>query len=144
VPDRIDRLERRGFAVAPLRDLWRRAVAAPASTSSVWLHGDLHPRNLLGRGGRLVAVIDWGDLTAGDPATDLAAAWLLWDTGVHDRFRVAYGQVDDAALWDRAVGWATVFALILLEVGLEDDPAFAAVGARAVERLGRSAAPEVC
>lgn len=144
VVGRLDRLAQRGFPVAPLRDVWRRAVAAPVSTSSVWLHGDLHPRNLLARDGRLVAVIDWGDVTAGDPATDLAAAWLTWDTGVHDRFRAAYGRVDDTALWHRAAGWATAFALILLEVGLEDDPAFAAVGTRAVERLAGAAAPEVC
>jgi len=35
--------------------------------------------NLVTRGGTLAAVIDFGDLTAGDPATDLAAAWLVFD-----------------------------------------------------------------
>ena len=37
------------------------------------------PTNLVTRGGTLAAVIDFGDLTAGDPATDLAAAWLVFD-----------------------------------------------------------------
>ena len=35
--------------------------------------------NHVTRGGTLAAVIDFGDLTAGDPATDLAAAWLVFD-----------------------------------------------------------------
>jgi aminoglycoside phosphotransferase (APT) family kinase protein len=38
----------------------------------VWLDGDLHPGNMLVIGGRLSGVIDFGDLTSGDPATDLA------------------------------------------------------------------------
>ena len=44
----------------------RRGTARP-----LWLHGDLHPANLLVRDGRIGGVIDFGDLTAGDPATDL-------------------------------------------------------------------------
>ncbi|MGF9663568.1 aminoglycoside phosphotransferase family protein [Arthrobacter crystallopoietes] len=55
--------------------LWRELSAAPPWTGEpVWLHGDLHPENLILREGRLAAVIDFGDLAAGDPATDLAAA----------------------------------------------------------------------
>ena len=39
---------------------------------ALWLHGDLHPSNMLTYHGRLSAVIDFGDITSGDPATDLA------------------------------------------------------------------------
>ena len=42
----------------------------------VWIHGDLHPCNLLVTDGRLSAVLDFGNLTAGDPATDLSVAWM--------------------------------------------------------------------
>ncbi|HAW29186.1 MAG TPA: aminoglycoside phosphotransferase, partial [Planctomycetaceae bacterium] len=56
--------------------------STPASTNRVWLHGDLHPRNVIIRDGTLVGVIDWGDLNGGDAATDLACAWLLLDTAV--------------------------------------------------------------
>lgn len=35
------------------------------------LHGDLHPRHVFVRDGRVAAVIDWGDALAGDPAYDL-------------------------------------------------------------------------
>ena len=40
----------------------------------VWLHGDLHPANVVVSDGTLSGVIDFGELCAGDPATDLAAA----------------------------------------------------------------------
>jgi hypothetical protein len=39
------------------------------------LHADLGPEHLLVRDGRLVGVIDWGDMRVGDPALDYA--WLL-------------------------------------------------------------------
>lgn len=38
------------------------------------LHGDLYARHLLVDRGRLIGVIDWGDLMAGDPAVDLTVA----------------------------------------------------------------------
>jgi aminoglycoside phosphotransferase (APT) family kinase protein len=34
----------------------------------LWLHGDLHPANLLVSRGRITGVIDFGDITSGDPA----------------------------------------------------------------------------
>jgi aminoglycoside phosphotransferase (APT) family kinase protein len=56
---------------------WQRALAVPAwDRPAVWIHGDLHPGNLVASGGRLSAVIDFGDLTSGDPATDLSIAWM--------------------------------------------------------------------
>jgi aminoglycoside phosphotransferase (APT) family kinase protein len=39
------------------------------------IHGDLGPEHLLVRDGRLVGVIDWGDMRVGDPALDYA--WLV-------------------------------------------------------------------
>ena len=41
--------------------LWERVVSTPAwSGPPLWIHGDLHPGNLLVSGGRLSAVIDFG------------------------------------------------------------------------------------
>ena len=72
-----------------LTRVWERALAASEWTGpNVWLHGDLHPANLLlAPSGALAAVIDFGDITAGDPATDLATAWLTFDQRSRRVFR---------------------------------------------------------
>lgn len=56
--------------MARTRGVWNWASAAsPWSGPRCWVHGDLHPANVLVGGGTLAAVIDFGDLCAGDPAT---------------------------------------------------------------------------
>ena len=87
---------------------WRRAVAAPTHGARRWLHGDLHPSNLIVRGGILTGVIDWGDLAAGDVATDLAAVWMLFeDRQARSACLASYGAPE--ALVVRAMGWAIFF-----------------------------------
>ena len=45
------------------REVWQKAVAAPAwQGAPLWLHGDLHPVNVIVRDGRLAGVIDFGEL----------------------------------------------------------------------------------
>lgn len=104
---------------ARLTRVWERALAASAwSGPPVWLHGDLHPHNLLlAPSGFLVAVVDFGDVTAGDPATDLATAWLTFDARSRRIFRAeleARRGVDEAT-WDRARGWALVIASAVVD-----------------------------
>lgn len=110
------------------------AADAPGNRVPVWLHGDLHPRNLLVRDGRVVAVLDWGDVTSGDPATDLASAWMLFDVQARAALRTAYGDADDV-VWLRARGWAVLFGAALLATGLHDDDRFVATGARTLSRV---------
>jgi aminoglycoside phosphotransferase (APT) family kinase protein len=87
---------------AAATEAWEGALAAPDwDGPPLWIHGDLDRRNLLVRGGRTSAVIDFGCLGVGDPATDVMAAWKL---GSPERFRDAL-EVDDAT-WERARGWA--------------------------------------
>ncbi|MGC4045939.1 MAG: aminoglycoside phosphotransferase family protein [Armatimonas sp.] len=116
--------------------LWEQALAAPSEDNPTWLHGDLHSRNVLvGNAGELTAVIDWGDMTAGDRATDLMALWtLLPDKSARIAAMQAYGPVPEA-LWQRARGWAVSFGLMLLASGLVDDPRLAAAGRATLERL---------
>ncbi|MCP2342258.1 phosphotransferase [Actinomadura rupiterrae] len=45
------------------------------------MHGDLHPANVVVSDGTLAGIVDFGDLLAGDPAWDLAAAWVLLPAG---------------------------------------------------------------
>lgn len=123
-----------------LRLIWDAAcAAAPYPGRPVWVHGDLHPANTLVRGGAIAAVIDFGDLCAGDPAVDLGAVQLSLDEEGMDRFWAAYGQVEPAQR-ERSKGWAVLFALMLLDIGLDSRPTYATVG-RAT--LGRIAAPSI-
>ncbi|GGK94888.1 aminoglycoside phosphotransferase (APT) family kinase protein [Curtobacterium luteum] len=114
---------------------WRTAADLPTSTEPpVWVHGDLHPFNLLVEpgpdGDRLSAVVDFGDVTAGDRAVDLATAWLTLDREARCGFRTALA-VDDVT-WGRARGWAVAIASALHQTS---DPAFRVVGRRAIDAL---------
>ena len=80
--------------------LGRCAAAADDDVGYVLTHGDLIPGNLLVRDDRLAAVIDWGYLTAADPALDLVPAWAVLDAPARRRFRSLL-DVDDAT-WARA------------------------------------------
>lgn len=79
-----------------------RAVAeqAPRAVPSVLTHGDLIPGNILVRGSRLRAVIDWGYLSRADPALDLACAWALLGPQARSVLRERVGA--DDATWERA------------------------------------------
>jgi aminoglycoside phosphotransferase (APT) family kinase protein len=113
-----------------LLDAWRRASSIePWQGAPLWLHGDLHPANILTSGGHLTAVLDFGDLTSGDPATDLATAWLTFDRAGRERFRSALDY--DDATWQRAVGWA----ISLGSAALMGDSAMQSIGTHALEQV---------
>lgn len=114
-----------------LNQIWQAACLAPPAESRCWLHGDLHPRNVIVRDGKLVGLIDWGDIHGGDVATDLACAWLLPTSAEQRReFFAEYGASDDVV--HRARGWALHIGLGLLE---SDDPRHAPLGLATLERL---------
>ncbi|WP_405068491.1 aminoglycoside phosphotransferase family protein [Kribbella sp. NBC_01510] len=124
-----------------MRAVWADAIAAPAwDGPPVWLHGDLHPANVVVADGALAGVIDLGEVCAGDPATDLAAAWILLPTGAADRFFERY-PADDATV-RRARGWVVQRALFLIAMGINGDkglpggkPHWGPIGLQALERL---------
>lgn len=136
-----DRSERLAQSLDALRDVadrarvearWAELVETPPRDGPpLWLHGDLHGLNLLaGDDGTLSGVIDFGDMTAGDRATDLSVAWIVLPADVRDRFRQTAGAhhpVDDDT-WARARGWA----LCLGVAHLGGDDRIAPMGRRAV------------
>lgn len=139
VAERLATLRARGeVEPASLHELeqhWADAVAASAwSDAPVWIHGDLHPGNLVADGERLVGVIDFGDATAGDPAYDLAVAWLAFDAAGRARFVAATAGRYDGATWTRARGWAAAIAVLLLE-GSDDNPEYLALGRESLAEL---------
>lgn len=81
----------------------------------VWLHGDVHPLNLIVDQGALSAVVDFGDLCQGDPASDLAVAWMLFPPGPRNCFQQAAGGSDpvDDDTWERARAWAIALGAAL-------------------------------
>jgi aminoglycoside phosphotransferase (APT) family kinase protein len=117
---------------------WEMAAAAPRwEGPAVWLHGDLHPANILVSHGQISGVIDFGDLTSGDPAADLSVAWMLLPARSHAIFRDAYhaaaGRPADAA-WARARGWALALALAYL-ASSADNPLMARIGQRTINAV---------
>ncbi|MFV0316337.1 MAG: aminoglycoside phosphotransferase family protein [Microthrixaceae bacterium] len=119
-----------------VRQAWDDALGAePHQGPAHWVHGDLHPHNIVARHGEIVAVIDFGDITAGDPATDLLAAWYLFEQAERDAFRsavgIAGGSIDDAQ-WARGKGWGIIHALAVIDGETPGSPlAQLAIGALA-------------
>jgi aminoglycoside phosphotransferase (APT) family kinase protein len=120
---------------------WDAALAASGYDGPpVWLHGDLHPANILVNDGRVSGVIDFGDITAGDPAGDLSVAWMLLPRDGHARFWSAYQaaggagvRVDDA-LRARAKGWALNLAIVFLAHSA-DNPVLQEIGRRTLSAV---------
>ncbi|WP_420633432.1 phosphotransferase [Candidatus Palauibacter sp.] len=84
---------------------------------------------ILVRNGVLSGVIDWGDLGAGDVATDLASVWMLFDDGTARAACLeSYGPSEPLVV--RAIGWATIFGTVL-----GDDERLATVAFATLRRL---------
>nr|WP_203599231.1 aminoglycoside phosphotransferase family protein [Streptomyces sp. SID10853] len=109
------------FAEDDIRAVWDDAVAAPEwEGPRVWVHGDLHPANVVVADGTLAGVVDFGDVFAGDPAWDLAAAWVLLPPEGASRFFNSYAQADEATI-RRAHGLAAMKSLFLILMGQNGD-----------------------
>jgi aminoglycoside phosphotransferase (APT) family kinase protein len=124
-------------AARGLEALWAELVdARPWSREPVWVHGDPHPGNVLVRGGHLAALIDFGDVCAGDPATDLAAGWLFFDAEARAEFRAAADARGgyEAADWVRARAWALIMGTAF-DAHSDDDPAMAVLAAHTLTQV---------
>ncbi|QCU78582.1 phosphotransferase [Citricoccus sp. SGAir0253] len=136
VPD-LDPVVVRAAGVA-----WHDALAAPVHAGPpAWLHGDPHPDNTVltdaaagdpataaaagpgaPAGPPRPVLVDFGDLCAGDPASDLGIALTHFTPAGAAAFRARYdaSRPADEALWRRARGWAIVVATILAVQPPED------------------------
>lgn len=133
--ERIARLRTKHHPIkAEILQIWQQALATRPAAETRWLHGDLHARNVLTFDGSIAGVIDWGDITSGDVATDLASVWSLFDEPqARAQCLLHYGPTP--AELARAKGWAVFFATVLLETGLVDHPVHAAMGEAIFHRI---------
>ena len=131
-----DRIEQLGTMIdeVAVTASWEQSLDAPVwSGVPMWLHGDLYPANLLVHDGELAAVIDFGDICGGDPASDLAAAWMSLPNAEHGTFRAAAGDPDDAT-WLRARGWALCHAIAVLQ-NAADNPLMMQIGRNTLDAV---------
>ncbi len=127
-----------------LAQLWHAARTAATSQSGCLIQGDPHGRNMLTRSGHLAAVLDWGDITWGDAASDLASLWMLIsDPSARTqaiatyRAQARHADATDAfeALLLRARGWALLYGVLLRVTGLADNATHARLGREALANL---------
>ncbi|MEO1016694.1 MAG: aminoglycoside phosphotransferase family protein [Pseudomonadota bacterium] len=103
-----------------LTAVWEAALATTWQGKPVWVHGDVAQGNLLVKGGRLSAVIDFGSAGVGDPACDLVIAWTLFGGESRKAFKAALPL--DPTTWARARGWVLWKAAITIIQHRNDNP----------------------
>ena len=125
-------LDRAGLdedAARRVAEIWRAGIDAEEwQGRELLLHGDPHPGNVVvpsPTSPGAVTLIDWGDTTRGDPASDLGALLLHSSrstTGLLEVYRAsaAWTGIEDDAIWEalrtRARAWAVRMALALVLV----------------------------
>lgn len=136
IAERIRRLEQHSTLLNDdVVRIYHEAMSAPVDVAPTWLHGDLHGGNLLVDDGVISGVIDWGDMTSGDRATDLATLWMNFaDRKARENAMRACNGVSDAT-WLRARGWAVFFGITLGTSGLAGDTRHALMARRTLERV---------
>jgi len=119
---------------AALRRVWDDGLSArPFSGDPLWIHGDLHPANIIGRGGDIVGIIDFGDLTSGDPAGDLVSAWMIFDDAER---RILWNVYPcDADTRRRAAAWAVLYCMFFLAIADEGRPNFGVIAQRTMSAI---------
>jgi aminoglycoside phosphotransferase (APT) family kinase protein len=127
--ERMQRLERQtNLITQKIRDTWYEALNTPIDVPLKWLHGDLHPGNVLVQNGAISGIIDWGNITSGDIATDLCSIWLLFsDQNARQQVITEYANISAATLL-RAKGRAISYGIVLLDIGLIHNPKLAVIG----------------
>lgn len=108
------------------QSIWEAGLkAAEYNGPAHWLHGDPHPHNTIVQNGpdgfELAALVDFGDLCAGDPSSDLGMLWLHFSADSRDSALAEYGVLKGSDTWLRSRAWALRYAMLTSPLG-PDDP----------------------
>jgi len=122
------------YDVQLLSNIWEESLSQSEwKNDPVWIHGDLHPGNILVKSGKISGVIDFGLSGIGDPACDMKVAWTFLDKGGRSKFRAAV-QTDDAT-WARGRSWAFTMGVVAYPYYKETNPEFAKIAKRAIDEV---------
>jgi aminoglycoside phosphotransferase (APT) family kinase protein len=113
----------------------------PWPHAPVWCHGDLHAANLTldeAAAPAALGLLDFDDLTSGDPAVDLRALWLVLDEPQRSRAMTALeaSSAYDEHVWTRARGWAASSFVLPIAADPQGRVAFADSIEVALAQLG--------
>jgi aminoglycoside phosphotransferase (APT) family kinase protein len=92
------------------KNIWEKGLTTSWKKKPLWVHGDINLGNLLVRDGKLVAIIDFGQLAIGDPACDLTIAWTFFQGKSRAIFKETLAL--DEVTWHRSAAWALWKALV--------------------------------
>ena len=138
VRERIKRLKSKTQRIThTITELWQQALQEDFPTNPSLIHGDLHPRNITVNNHTIQAIIDWGDITSGDIATDLSCLWMLFDNKeIRQKALEEYGASKSTIT--RAIGWAIYFGVVLLDTGLESNERHMEIGDKILKNISNS------
>ena len=130
--DRLVELDAQGVPQPGIAS-WQQLTRAPRYRGPrVWLHGDFHGANILAHDGWLSGVIDFGDVTSGDPAVDLSVAWMLFGSDdEREPLRLAADR-HGPGTWRRAQAWALALGAAMTAHSA-DNPLLRQIGERTLD-----------
>lgn len=117
VQQRLNELDTKPIPVPEkIKELWQSLTEVQIDSPPCLIHGDLHPGNVLIKNDQIKAIIDWGDITKGDPATDLTSLWMMIENP--DLRTYAFGEygASEATIL-RSKGWAIFYGITFLNAG---------------------------
>lgn len=125
---------RSGDLMARALPLWEKALTAPIGTNDVWLHGDLHNFNIVAKNNSITAIIDWGDMCAGDAATDLSAVFAIFESPhVQNQIFQILGASEATII--RSKGWALMMGILFMDWGKNNQSDRFRIGENIVNRV---------
>jgi aminoglycoside phosphotransferase (APT) family kinase protein len=130
-----DAIGPKGNRVDPsdLSSRWEKAVDTVIDTPQRWTHGNLDPRYVVSDRGCFGGIGSWWTFGAGDPAADIAAAFLLIHREAEPTFLEAYGPVSRATR-ERIAGY---WLLRVLRYAMSSNPFLWRLGWARLDELSR-------